>query len=196
MWRFFPVFHTAFPGTTGKRGHPELNDPREWWAVVREVLKNALLEAGVAEPLAALVAGAAPAEYTRLDRWSVFADVVPALERLTANGWRHVIVSNHCPELPQVSWGLGLARHFDAILTSAAIGYDKPNPEIYALGLRAAGNPDTVWMVGDNPEEDIDGAARCGIPGILVWRAAPGTAYAPDLTVAAEMIIGGGPSAA
>jgi putative hydrolase of the HAD superfamily len=191
-----PGLSRGYPWHDWERAHLQLNDPREWWAVVRAVLEDALVDAGVDEPLADRVAAAAPAEYTRLDHWSVFPDVVSALERLTANGWRHVIVSNHCPELPQISWGLGLARHFDAILTSAAIGYDKPNPEIYALGLRAAGNPDAVWMVGDNPEADIAGAARCGIPGILVRRAAPGMVCAADVAAAAEMIIGGDPTVA
>jgi putative hydrolase of the HAD superfamily len=191
-----PGLSHGFPWHDWQRGHPELGNPRTWWDQICSLLRGALVEAGVAGALAARVAAAVPAEYTRLDRWSVFPDVVPALDRLTAHGWRHVIVSNHCPELPQLAYGLGISSHFDAILTSATIGYDKPNPEIYALGMQAAGNPAQVWMVGDNPEADIAGAARCGIPGILVRRAAPGMTYAPDLVAAAKMIIAGGPPAA
>jgi putative hydrolase of the HAD superfamily len=186
-----PGLSRGYPWHDWERSHPELNDPDVWWAVVRKVLGDALLEAGVAVPLADQVSAAARPEYLRLDHWSAFPDVVTALDRLTADGWIHVIVSNHCPELPQLVDGLGLARHFDAILTSAAIGYDKPNPEIYLAGMRAAGNPEVVWMVGDNPEADIAGAARCGIPGILVRRPSAGVLYAPDVAAAAEMIIAG-----
>jgi FMN phosphatase YigB (HAD superfamily) len=43
-------------------------------------------------------------------------------------------------------------------------------------------------MVGDSPEADIAEARRCGIPGVLVRRPAPGFDYAPDLITAVEMI--------
>ena len=53
------------------------------------------------------------------------------------------------------------------MITSATTGYEKPHSEAYAVARRAAGNPDTLWMVGDNPEADVMGAERCGIPAIL-----------------------------
>ncbi len=128
-------------------------------------------------------------EYTRLDRWTVFPDTVLALERLRVLGWRTAILSNHCPELPELVRGLGLWDYFDAVLTSAATGFEKPNPTAYALGVKALDRPDVVWMVGDSPEADIAGARRCGIPGVLVRRPSPGSECAPDLTAALEMIL-------
>jgi putative hydrolase of the HAD superfamily len=184
-----PNLARGFPWHDWERSHPELADPRVWWGHLCSVLGASLGRVGVAEPLTARVLARVPAEYPRLDRWSVFPDVVPALERLSAAGWRHVIVSNHCPELPDLAARLGIARHFDAILTSAATGFEKPHQEAYALGLRAAGNPDTAWMVGDNPEVDVAGAARCGIPGVLVRSPGPGRNAIPDLTAASEFIL-------
>jgi putative hydrolase of the HAD superfamily len=118
----------------------------------------------------------------------VFPDTEPALDRLRRLGWRQAILSNHCPELPDLVRGLGLWDYFDVVLTSAAIGFEKPHPEAYARVLRDLGHPQAVWMVGDGPEVDIAGALRCGIPGVLVRRPAPGFDYAPDLMTAVETI--------
>ena len=178
----------AFPGTAG-RGHIRSYPiPTGGGTTSGRVGRRA---GGRGRQQAASHKGAVegPLEYTRLDRWAVFPDTVPALERLKGLGWRQAILSNHCPELPDLVRGLGLSNYFDVVLTSAATGFEKPHPEAYALAVRALGHPDPVWMVGDSPEVDIDGALRCGIPGVLVRRPAPGYDYAPDLTTAVETII-------
>ena len=184
-----PHLSRGFPWHELEHPHPELANPGAWWNHLCGVLRTALVDAGVAAPLADRVLESLPAEYTRLDRWAIFPDVVPALERLTERGWLHVVVSNHCPELPDLAVGLGIGRHFAAILTSAETGFEKPHPEAYALGLRAAGKPDLVWMVGDSVEADLAGAARCGIPGVLVRRPGQGRDAAPDLAAAVEIIL-------
>jgi putative hydrolase of the HAD superfamily len=145
-------------------------------------------QAGVEPSVAERASRRARSEYVRLDRWLLFHDTEAALERLLRGGWRQVILSNHCPELPDLVRGLGLWDYFDAVLTSAAIGYEKPHPEAFAIALRELGRPETVWMVGDSVEVDIAGAARCGIPGVLVRRAEPGVIFAPDLLAAVEVI--------
>jgi putative hydrolase of the HAD superfamily len=178
----------GFPWHDWERAHPELSDPDRWWANLGPVLREAMEGAGVSSPVAERASARARSEYTRLDRWAVFLDTEPALNRLRALGWRQAILSNHCPELPDLVAGLGIGAYFDVILTSAAIGFEKPNPEAYARALRDLGHPQTVWMVGDSPEADIVGARRCGIPGVLVRRPAPGFDYAPDLTTVVEMI--------
>ena len=183
-----PGLRHGFPWHDSGRAHPELSDPDLWWANLRPVLQGALEEAGLSKSIAERAASRARSEYVRLDRWSVFPDTLAALDRLRRAGWRQAILSNHCPELPDIVDGLGLREYFDVVLTSAAIGFEKPNPEAYARALRELGGPQPVWMVGDGPEVDIDGAARCGIPGVLVRRLAPGFDYAPDLIVAVDMI--------
>jgi putative hydrolase of the HAD superfamily len=183
-----PGLRHGFPWHDWERAHPELSDPDLWWANLRPVLREALEGAGVSAPVAERASARERSEYTRLDRWAVFPDTGPALTRLRAKGWRQAILSNHCPELPDLVSRLGIGDYFEVVLTSAAIGVEKPHPEAYARVLRDLGNPQTVWMVGDSPEVDIAGARRCGIPGVLVRRPAPGFDYAPDLTTAVEMI--------
>jgi putative hydrolase of the HAD superfamily len=185
---FIPGLSDGFPWHAWDRGHPELTDPDRWWDNLRPILCGALGGAGVSGPLADRVSARFRSEYVRLDRWSAFADAEPALDRLRRSGWRQAILSNHCPELPDLVRGLGLWGYFEVVLTSAAIGFEKPHPEAFGRALLDLGHPDPVWMVGDSPEADIAGAARCGIPGVLVRRAAPGFAYAPNLNAAVDMI--------
>ena len=152
------------------------------------MLREALEGAGVGKPVAERAASRARSEYVRLDRWSLFPETAAALDRLRASGWRQAILSNHCPELPDLVAGLGIGEYFEVVLTSASIGFEKPHPEAFARVLHELGGPQPVWMVGDSREVDIAGAARCGIPGVLVRRPAPGFDYAPDLVTAVEMI--------
>jgi putative hydrolase of the HAD superfamily len=56
----------------------------------------------------------------------------------------------------------------DALVAAARTGYEKPHPEAYAAGRAAAGDPDELWMVGDNPVADVAGAEAANIPAILV----------------------------
>ena len=95
------------------------------------------------------------------------------------------------PELPELIRRLGLADLLDGVLTSATTGYEKPNPEMFRIALRQAGDPDGAWMVGDNPIADIAGAESVGIRGLLVRTAAddgPGR----GLAWAVETIVGAG----
>lgn len=100
--------------------------------------------------------------------WTVFADAVPVLRKLAAQGWRHVILSNHVPELPALVAALGLDAVIDLVITSALVGYEKPHPEIFRIALELAGQPKVAWMVGDNVAADVLGAEQLGILAILV----------------------------
>ena len=52
-----------------------------------------------------------------------------------------------------------------------------------AHAVQLAGNPEEVWMVGDNPVADVGGAEAVGIKAILVrkQKAEPVRYYSPDL---------------
>src|SRR5262249_46098524 len=84
---------------------------------------------------------------------------------------------------------LGLGDVVDVVVCSAAIGYEKPHPEAYRCALRAAGDPERRWMVGDNYQADVVGAERAGIPAILVRSDHPeAQRRAKDLIEAAVII--------
>jgi HAD superfamily hydrolase (TIGR01549 family) len=54
---------------------------------------------------------------------------------------------------------LGLDHYFDYIITSEEAGYDKPHKAPFQLALeKMRPKGDYIWMIGDNPVNDIRGA--------------------------------------
>lgn len=182
----------GYPWHAPERPHPELDTPAAWWEALLPVLAGALAGVGAAPEEAAALARQFPARYADPARWRLFPDTLPALDRLAAAGWRHVLLSNHVPELPALLAHLGLAPRLEAVFNSAQTGYEKPHPMAFQQALDFIGPADRVWMVGDNPQADIAGAAALGLPGLLVRRDLPGAC--PDLAAAAERILAEGGS--
>lgn len=53
----------------------------------------------------------------------------------------------------------GLDHYFDHIVTSEEAGFDKPNKEPFELAVqKMKPKADCIWMIGDNPLNDIQGA--------------------------------------
>lgn len=165
-----PLLRDGFPWHAPLVAHPELCDAEAWWTHVGALLARAYERLGYGPARSAELARLARLRYVDSAGWVVFEDTLPALERLRRRGWRHVLLSNHVPELPELVRVLGLADQFDTVLTSAATGFEKPHAEAFALALRAAGNPQRAWMVGDNYEADVAGAEAVGLPAVLARR--------------------------
>ena len=73
-------------------------------------------------------------------------------------------VSNFTGNLRPCLEELGLARFFAVLSDSALVGWSKPDPRIFAHTLAALQvSPQRAWMVGDNFEADIRGAAALGL---------------------------------
>lgn len=186
---FRPALRDGFPWHDPDRPHPEFSDPDAWWAPIEALLARAYTGAGFATERAAELARHARTRFgDPAHSWHLFDDTLPALERLRTEGWRHVVVSNHVPELPAIVDHLGLTGLVDATVNSAVTGYEKPHPRAFELALGAAGTDD-VWFVGDNPVADVEGAERAGLRALLVRRDG-----APTLAEAADLISRGGVS--
>ena len=169
--------------------HHHLNIPERWWQALGPLFVRAYEQAGVDHHTALAAAAQVPRVYVDPRHWAVFDDTKPTLTRLREAGWRHIIVSNHVPELPQLVQDLGLAEFIDEVLTSATTGYEKPHPQVFAIALARAGSPTKTWMVGDSPTADIDGAEQAGIPALLVRKPANDATPNPDLIWAAGVIL-------
>jgi FMN phosphatase YigB (HAD superfamily) len=163
-----PQLASRLPWHDAATPHPHLNDADEWWAAMRRLFLGAYLRAGVAEGPARRAARGFRDHYLDTTHWSVFPDSAAALDLLSAAGYQHMIVSNHVPELRRLVSALGLADHFDEVLTFASVGFEKPHPGIFRCALERAGSPRTAYMVGDNPIADVQGARAVGLLAILV----------------------------
>jgi putative hydrolase of the HAD superfamily len=172
----------GFPWHRPDMAHPELSEPSAWWEHAEAVLARAFRGVGHSPERSQELARLAHEQYINHEAgWELFPDTMPTLDRLREQGWRHVVVSNHVPELPALIAGLGLAERIDLVLSSATTGYEKPHPEAFRIARQAAGNPPVVWMIGDNPIADVEGAEAVGIPAILVRSEARPHAERPIL---------------
>jgi len=167
------ILQDAYPWHEPEVAHPELVTAEDWWERLAAGLASRLGRLGVRPDIAVLAAARVRAQYCRPDCWRLFPDTVPALDQLSGLGWRHVLLSNHVPELGEILAGLGLGDRFDAVLNSAVTGFEKPHPQAFALALASAGQPRVAWMIGDNPVADVGGAVAAGLRAILVRTSPP-----------------------
>jgi putative hydrolase of the HAD superfamily len=98
----------------------------------------------------------------------VYPDTIEVLAELSSAGWRHMVLSNHVPELPELISALGLGVHFDRVFTSAKIGFEKPHPAAFAAALSVMPRRRRIVMIGDSFVADYQGAKSAGLEAILV----------------------------
>jgi putative hydrolase of the HAD superfamily len=188
-----PFLRDGFPWHQPDVEHPELCEPDAWWRNVEALLSTAYEGVGIERRRAVELARLARERYVDASHgWRRYDDTLPVLERLRSDGWTHAILSNHVPELPGLVAGLEISPLIDVVLTSAATGYEKPNRKAFEFALQSCGQPSEVWMVGDNPIADVEGAEAAGLRAILV-RSEDGEAShrAGDLYEVAAIIAGG-----
>lgn len=97
--------------------------------------------------------------------WRMAADAGEAVAIARDAGARVVVLSNFDVRLNALADAFGWRDLFDAVLVSADLGVEKPDPRIYALAGRGAGR---AGMVGDSPVEDHDGPVAAGWSAVLL----------------------------
>jgi putative hydrolase of the HAD superfamily len=180
------AFRGVFPWHSDRGVHPELCDPDAWWTHVGALIRRTYLACGASTALAAALEREVRCRYGDPSSYRVLGDAVLALEAMRSAGWRNMIVSNHGPDLPAIVGQLTIGPLVERVFSSALTGFEKPHPQAFQTALAAAGNPAALYMVGDNPAGDIEGAAGVGIPGILVHAEEDGS---PTLLNATELML-------
>jgi putative hydrolase of the HAD superfamily len=99
------------------------------------------------------------------------SDVEDTLNRLRAAGLRLGVLSNFPSHLEDTLKQHGIHGHFDFFVISSLVGLEKPDPAIFELAIARAGVPrDRILYLGDDPDDDIQGAIAVGLAAILVDR--------------------------
>lgn len=121
-------------------------------------------------------------EFADASAWWVYEDVAPSLVALQDAGFRLAVISNWSWSLPELLHTLELVGHFEAVITSARVGFEKPHRGIFDHALEVMGvAPEQAVHVGDSVHADVMGASGVGIAPVLIAR---GThAHAQDATV-------------
>lgn len=114
--------------------------------------------------------------------WSLFADVLPCLERLGARGRGGESGRGDGDLLGIVSNGpsghqrrklaqLGLLDRFDPVVISGDGGAAKPDPAIFLKACALAGvSPSEALHIGDRYDLDAEGARAAGLRGVWLDR--------------------------
>ena len=129
--------------------------------------------------------------FARADAWEIYDDVMPTLDRLLSAGLRLVLTSNWDERLPRLLERLDLMRHFEGLVYSAEVGYEKPHRIVFeSLLARLDLPPGAVLHVGDRALDDVEGPTALGIPALLLDRKDRGPdseGQEGDLTTLAEL---------
>ncbi len=120
------------------------------------------------------------ATFARADVWRLYPDAIPLLRRLRAAGIRVYIVSNFDSRIASLVRALGLARWVEDVIYSAAVGWAKPDPRIFAAACaRARVVPQSALHIGDDPVADYRGARAAGLHARWLARGSPPDARVP-----------------
>jgi putative hydrolase of the HAD superfamily len=164
-----PLVAKGFPWHTPEIAHDHIKTADAWWLELMKPVFVRVFEAiKIPESEFEDLIQATRQECLDPNRWKLYEDVIPTLEKLSELGWKHVILSNHYPELEGVIEKLEIRHFFEHVFTSGIVGFEKPNPRFFDYALSRIGAENQIIMIGDNPDHDIEGAAQFGIPGILV----------------------------
>ena len=101
----------------------------------------------------------------------LYEDVPASLEALAAEDILIGLISNSHRCLDAFQEHFELDGLIDVAVSSSQHGFMKPHPSIFEAALKLAGVPaaDAI-MVGDSLTQDIEGARRVGMRGVLVRR--------------------------
>ena len=146
--------------------HPELvHDDTIWHAFTEEIF----IRMGGPRSKASECAIEIERGWEVSENFELYEDVQPVLEDLRAHGLKLGLVSNGIRDLSAF-----VAHHrldVDVIVDSRTHGYVKPHPTIFRAALERLGVPaEETAMVGDSPDEDVEGARALGMHAILVDR--------------------------
>lgn len=103
--------------------------------------------------------------------YRVFDDVMPALLLLEGNGVKRAVISNADADITEFCLHLGFSKHMDLIVTSALVGWEKPDARTYFAALEPlAVTPEDAIHIGDQALSDVIGARAIGMGAAIIDR--------------------------
>ena len=146
--------------------HPELDHDEEIWVLFTERIIRGM---GGDSDRAYECAVEMTRGWEQAANFELFEDTLPVLAELRAHGLKIGLVSNTGRDL--VAFVAHHALDVDVALGSATHGKTKPHPAIFQAALDELGvAAGEAAMVGDSPEDDVEGARALGMRAFLVDR--------------------------
>ena len=108
------------------------------------------------------------AHFARPDAWAVHPETGRTLAELARRGCRIGLASNFDSRLRGVAAGLPELRPVGPVVVSSEVGWRKPAAEFFeAVGRAAEAAPEKIVFVGDDPDNDYEGATAAGLSAVL-----------------------------
>lgn len=158
----------GFPWQDHSKEYLHLTNSNAWWKQAENIFLDCYKEFNIVEEKAIQYAKQVRSEFIKVDEFILYDDTIEMLNYFKEKGYANIILSNHIPELPRIVDDLGLSPYLIDCISSANVGYEKPNAKIYEHALEKHNNPKAVWMVGDSIAADVKGPESAGIKGVLV----------------------------
>jgi HAD superfamily hydrolase (TIGR01549 family) len=150
----------------GLQKHPDFRHDEEIWVAFTERIIRGM---GGDSDEAYQAAVEMTRAWEHAHNFDLYDDVPPVLDELRRRGLKLGIVSNTGRDVDEF-----LAHHnlsIDAALSSRVHGRVKPHPTIFQAVLERLGvEAGQTAMVGDSPEDDLEGARALGMRAFLVDR--------------------------
>lgn len=100
-----------------------------------------------------------------------YEDALPALERLADEGYRLGVISNGTPGVAHCLELASITERVEFVLVSALVGWEKPAPRIFRMGLERLGlAPEEVVFIGDHIDVDVRGSRAAGMRPVMIDR--------------------------
>ena len=166
--------------------HPELDHDEEIWIRFTERIIRGMGGSGTATYAAAVEMEGA---WSHAHHFELYDDAISTLASLRLRGLKLGLLSNSARDLDAFVEHHGL--RVDAVLTSRTHGKTKPHQGIFLRMLELlAVQADEAMMVGDTPDDDVEGALAVGMRAVLVDRDGrfPERESLPDLRAVAALI--------
>jgi HAD superfamily hydrolase (TIGR01549 family) len=146
--------------------HPELDHDEQVWVLFTEqIIKGMGGNSGRAYDCAVEMTRA----WEHAHNFDIFEDVLPTFAELRRHALKIGLVSNTSRDLDAFVHHHGL--DVDAVVSSGRHGKTKPHPTIFRAALALLEiEPDAAVMVGDSPDDDIEGARAVGMRALLLDR--------------------------
>lgn len=169
-----------------EKDHSDKNG-EEWWEELLGEIRVFCEEHGVAQPDITPICSSFRENVVTFE-YEAYSDAKEVLHYFKEKGYENYIISNNFPELGEVFERLGMDDKISGYILSASVGYEKPRKEIYDYAIAKAGNPEIMYMIGDNPIADYQGGMEAGMTPILVHHTEAGKRCCGNLTGLLDMI--------
>jgi HAD superfamily hydrolase (TIGR01549 family) len=146
--------------------HPELAHDEEIWITFTERIVTGMGgDPSRSRDCAAQILDA----WEQSENFDLYDDTLPTLAALRERGLKLGLVSNGTRDLQAFVRHHGL--EVDVAVSSRVHGKIKPDPSIFRAALqRLQAEPHEALMIGDQPEDDVEGARSIGMEAVLLDR--------------------------